>query len=132
MGRSFRSELSKLHTRNISYSQEKQKSDKFQNSIAGVIREQAKLDDQYDTVTTEIEKDMERLDIASKTATDSELEVSALVRRLQLLEEETARVNERLQETVSKLTTVEKSAEENERHRKILEASSFSNEERGE
>merc|ERR1711990_181735 len=74
----------------------------------------------------------EKLEVAQKTAADAELEVPALVRRIQLLDEETARVNERLNEILEKLPTVEKTLEENERTRKVLEAKSFQNEEKSE
>jgi len=110
----------------------KQRAEAFQKQVHDITREQAKLDGEYDTVMTNIEQDMERLEIANNTATDSELQASALVRQVQLQEEEAARVDERLQEVVSRLTIVEKSAEDNERQRKILEANSFAIEERGE
>merc|ERR1719229_283906 len=74
----------------------------------------------------------EKLEVAQKTAADAELEVSALVRRIQLLDEETKRVNERLNEVLDKLKTVEQTAEDNERAVKILEAKSFQNEEKTE
>merc|ERR1712226_1220577 len=74
----------------------------------------------------------EKLEVAQKTAADAELEVSALVRRIQLLDEETKRVNERLNEVLEKLPQVEKTLEENERARKVLEANSFQNEEKSE
>ena len=51
----------------------------------------------------------------------SELEVNAQTRRMQLLEEEMQRVTERLQEVVSKLETTEKTAEESEHSRKMIE-----------
>ena len=52
----------------------------------------------------------------------SELEVNAQTRRMQLLEEEMQRVSERLDETVSKLDVAEKAAEESERGRKVIES----------
>ena len=55
----------------------------------------------------------------------SELEVNAQTRRMQLLEEEMQRVSERLDETVSKLAVAEKAAEESERGRKVIESRSF-------
>ena len=67
----------------------------------------------------------EKLEDATKIASDAELEVSALLRRLQLLDEETARVTERLDEVLEKLPAVEKNLEDNERIRKVLEAKSF-------
>merc|ERR1711970_37088 len=88
------------------------------------------LEDELDTTVTMTTTDSEKLEQANITATDYELEVGALVRRLQLLEDETARVNERLNETLAKSSTVEKEGEEHERQRKILEAKSFQNEEK--
>lgn len=90
----------------------------------------SQIEEQFDDVTTKHHNACEKLEVANKEASDYELEVSALVRRVQLLEEETQRVNERLDEVCSKLTTVEKTGEDNERQRKILEAQSFSNEEK--
>ena len=52
----------------------------------------------------------------------SELEVNAQTRRMQLLEEEMQRVTERLDETVAKLEVAEKAAEESERGRKVIES----------
>merc|ERR1712014_332958 len=72
------------------------------------------------------------LKLLKKTASDRELEVSALARRIQLLEEETRIVTERLAEVVEKLPAVEKNLEENERQRKVFEAKSFQNEEKAE
>merc|ERR1712150_137268 len=85
---------------------------------------------ELDDVITATASAHDKLEIASKTATDAELEVCALVRRVQLLEEETTRVTERLTEVVDKLALVEKTGEEHERSRKILESQSFQNEEK--
>lgn len=90
------------------------------------------LEGDLDTTITNTVAAHEKLEIANKTASDAELEVSALVRRIQLLEEETKRINERLNEVLEKLPLVEKSLEDNERTRKVLEAKSFQNEEKGE
>merc|ERR1712088_7781 len=59
-------------------------------------RDIAKLEMELDDVITATASANEKLEVASKTASDAELEVSALVRRVQLLEEETKRVTERL------------------------------------
>merc|ERR1712014_226915 len=59
-----------------------------------------------------------------------ELEVSALSRKIRLLEDEQGKVDERYKETVSKLAEYEAALEENERERKIHEAKSFSIEEK--
>jgi len=102
----------------------------FDKRINDVNKEIAALEDELDRTVTQTADGSEKLEAASKTASDFELEVSALVRRVQLLEEETVRVNERLNEVVSKLSTVEKEGEDHERQRKILEAKSFQNEEK--
>jgi len=90
------------------------------------------LEAELDDATTATASAHEKLEVAAKTASDAELEVSALVRRIQLLEDETKRVNERLNEVLDKLPLVEKALEDNERTRKVLEAKSFQNEEKGE
>lgn len=82
-----------------------------------------------DTLTATISA-TEKLEETDKVATDSELQVNALTRKLQLIEEETKRVNDRLAEVLEKLGDVEKNGEENERKRKVLEAQSFANEEK--
>lgn len=51
----------------------------------------------------------------------SELEVNAQTRRMQLLEEEMQRVTERLTEVLDKLETAEKAAGESEQGRKMIE-----------
>jgi len=102
----------------------------YDKKINDVNKEIAALEDELDKTVTKTADGSEKLEAASKTASDFELEVSALVRRVQLLEEETVRVNERLSEVVSKLAVVEKEGEDHERQRKILEAKSFQNEEK--
>jgi len=90
------------------------------------------LEGELDTCLTATADAHEKLEEATKVASDAELEVSALLRRLQLLDDETARVTERLDEVLEKLPSVEKNLEDNERIRKVLEAKSFQNEEKGE
>merc|ERR1712024_143014 len=86
------------------------------------------LESELDTCLTATADAHEKLEDATKVASDAELEVSALLRRLQLLDDETARVTERLDEVLEKLPAVEKNLEDNERIRKVLEAKSFQNE----
>jgi len=102
----------------------------FDKQIHENEKEIARLEMELDDVITATASAHDKLEIASKTATDAELEVCALVRRVQLLEEETTRVTERLTEVVDKLALVEKTGEEHERSRKILESQSFQNEEK--
>jgi len=101
----------------------------YDKQINEINRKIAHLEDELDTTITATAVANENLEVAAKTANDAELEVSALVRRVQLLEEENNKVNERLEEVVTKLTTVEKDGEDNERQRKAYEAKSFQNEE---
>merc|ERR1739838_166529 len=84
------------------------------------------LESELDTCLTATADAHEKLEDATKVASDAELEVSALLRILQLLDDETARVTERLDEVLEKLP-VEKNLEDNERIRKVLEAKSFQN-----
>merc|ERR1712088_887783 len=102
----------------------------YDKQINEVNKKIASLEDELDNVITSTVKANESLDSASKTANDSELEVSALVRRVQLLEEETSKVTARLDEVLDKLSVVEKEGDDHERHRNILEGRSFQNEEK--
>jgi len=102
----------------------------FDKKIEKVNKEISVLEEELDKTITQTAEDSEKLVQADITASDYELEVGSLVRRLQLLEEENIRVNERLNEVVAKLSVVEKEGEDHERQRKILEAASFQNEER--
>lgn len=93
-------------------------------------REVGKLDLELDDIVTKQMLTTEKLEEANKIATLSELEVSALVRKVQLLDEETERVTSRLNEVVAKLTHTETAHEDHERARKIGEARSLANEEK--
>merc|ERR1711979_106349 len=68
----------------------------FERKIEKVNKEISVLGEELDITVTMTADGSEKLEQASKTASDYELEVGALVRRVQLLEEETVRVNERL------------------------------------
>lgn len=109
-----------------------QKRDEFDKKIVENERNISQLEGDLDDTITATNGCADKLESATKTANDAELEVNALVRRIQLLEEETVKVNERLSEVMDKLPAVEKALEENERTRKILEAKSFQNEEKSE
>jgi len=106
------------------------KSSTYDRQINDVNKKIASLEEELDNVITDTVKANENLDAATNTANDSELEVSALVRRVQLLEEETTKVNSRLEEVLEKLSVIEKEGDEHERHRNILEGKSFQNEEK--
>jgi len=88
------------------------------------------LENDLDDTMTKTIASNEKFDETDKIATESELQVNGLTRKLQLIEEETKRVNDRLAEVLSKLAEVEASGEDNERQRKVLEATSFTNEEK--
>lgn len=104
----------------------------YEKKITDDERNISNLEGNLDDAVTKTIAAHEKLEVAAKTASDAELEVSALVRRIQLLEEETTRVNDRLNEVLDRLPVVEKALDDNERTRKVLEAKSFQNEEKGE
>jgi len=110
----------------------KDKATDFDKKINEFERQISTLEADLDDHMTKTISAHEHLESAQKTAADAELQASALVRQIQLLEEAGNRVNERLTEVMDKLPEIEKSFEENERARKVLEANSFQNEEKSE
>ena len=90
----------------------------------------ANTEDNLDTTLTNYIEATEKLETAQATATASELDVSALNRKIKLIEEESARVEERYKETIAKLSEYEKTYEDNERERKRFETKSFAVEEK--
>jgi len=82
-----------------------------------------------DTMTAQVTA-LENLEEATTTASHAELEVSALERKIKLLEDEQSKVDERYKQTISKLSEFEAAIETNERERKIFEAKSFAVEEK--
>jgi len=102
---------------------------KFEKEVSDVQRKIAKVEDELDITISSTKDTAEKLEHADKEAVDAELQAGALKRRLALLEEETARVKERLQENVEKCKTIETAGAENEDARKAGEARSFAAEE---
>jgi len=82
-----------------------------------------------DTMTAQVTA-LEKLEEATTTASHAELEVSALERKIKLLEDEQSKVDERYKQTIAKLAEYEAAVETNERERKIFEAKSFAVEEK--
>merc|ERR1712066_742199 len=93
-----------------------------------VIAEQKKIVDGFDkdirAAEKAINKTEENLD-DTMTA-----QVSALERKIKLLEDEQSKVDERYKQTIAKLSEYEAAVETNERERKIFEAKSFAVEEK--
>jgi len=108
----------------------KAKGDETDKGIRAVEKLISKAEESLDDTMTANVTASERLEEAEQTASHAELEVSALVRKLKLLEDESKKVDDRYKETVSKLAEYEASFEENDRERKIHEAKSFSIEEK--
>jgi len=108
----------------------KAKGDETDKGIRAVEKQISKAEECLDDTMTANVTASERLEEAEQTASHAELEVSALVRKLKLLEDESKKVDDRYKETVSKLAEYEASFEENDRERKIHEAKSFSIEEK--
>merc|ERR1739848_816557 len=108
----------------------KAKGDEVDKNIRGVEKLISKAEESLDDTMTANVPAAEKLEEAEQTASHGELEVSALVRKINLLGDEQAKVDERYKETIQKLSEYETSLEENERERKIHEAKSFSIEEK--
>merc|ERR1719259_786886 len=70
------------------------------------------------------------LEEKDKALSNAEGEVAALTRRIQLLEEDLERSEERLNTATTKLAEASQAADESERMRKVLENRSLSDEER--
>merc|ERR1712130_1074725 len=102
---------------------------KFEKEVSDVQRKIAKIEDELDISTSTTKDTAEKLEHADKDVVDAELRAGALKRRLALLEEETARVKERLQENIEKCKVIESSGQENEEARKLGEQRSFAAEE---
>jgi chromosome segregation ATPase len=90
----------------------------------------ANCEDELDTTLTNYISAQEKLEEAEAIATASELDVNALTRKIKLVQEESARVEERYRETIAKVSEYEKTFEDNERERKKFETKSFAIEEK--
>merc|ERR1739848_634759 len=127
MGKRLIEEAAKCEEEMSSY---KAKGDEVDKNIRGVEKLISKAEESLDDTMTANVTAAEKLEEAEQTASHGELEVSALVRKINLLGDEQAKVDERYKETIQKLSEYETSLEENERERKIHEAKSFSIEEK--
>lgn len=102
----------------------------FEKKISKTEKDISKAEDGLDRALTTTRTCLEQLEEEQSRAADAEQQVQALVRKIQLLDEESQRVNERLQDTLTKLTTTEAEYEENERTRKVIDARTLVNEEK--
>jgi hypothetical protein len=102
----------------------------FDKDIRVVEKAIAKTEENLDDTMTAQVTALEKLEEATTNASHAELEVSALERKIHLLEDEQSKVDERYKQTIAKLTEYEQSIETNERERKIHEAKSFAVEEK--
>jgi len=108
----------------------KEEADQFDKKVRNLEKDISKTEEALDDAMTASVAASEKLEEATTTASHAELEVSALVRKIKLLEDESVKVDERYRETISKLTDYEGNLETNERERKIHEAKSFAIEEK--
>merc|ERR1712110_159371 len=81
----------------------KGKGDETDKGIRSVEKLISKAEESLDDTMTANVTAAERLEEAETTASHAELEVSALSRKIRLLEDEQSKVDERYKETVSKL-----------------------------
>jgi len=102
----------------------------IEKSIQKCEKDISKAEDQLDKTTTATRACLDKLEQVTTAATSYEDQVQALARKIQLIEEEAARVNERLGDTLSKLTSTEADFEENERTRKVIDAKTMVTEEK--
>ena len=108
----------------------KNRKDEIEKNIHQCEKDISKAEDQLDKATTATRACLDKLEKVTTAATSYEDQVQALARKIQLIEEEAARVNERLGDTLSKLTTTEADYEENERARKVIDAKTMVTEEK--
>jgi len=102
----------------------------FENDVRHAEKQLANAEDELDKTLTDYIDAQESLENAMTTASNAELEVNALIRKVKLIADENQKVDERYRETIAKLSEYEKSLEENERERKIGETKSFAVEEK--
>jgi len=120
--------VAQSHESEISSFEAKCKS--LENDIRIKEKAIAHAEDDLDKTLTEYINHQEKLDAATDVASHAELEVNALNRKIKLLEQEAAGVEERYKTTIASLSEYEKSLEDNERERKIHETKSFATEEK--
>lgn len=108
-----------METRCEEYTRTIQKNERDINKDEGLL----------DDTITATQEALEKLDVQDKLTTDAEQNLAGLVRKIQLLEEESARVNERLRDVLTRLEQVEVEYEDNERARKILDSKCLDGEE---
>lgn len=96
-----------------------------ETDIATLKRQIGNFEEKLDSTNTKTVIDIEKFAKADRAAREAEAELSGLVRRVQLLEEETTHMNAKLSKVVGQLKTIESTVEENERDLKKLESSSI-------
>jgi len=102
----------------------------LETSIRKVEKDIANAEDSLDKTLTDYIDAQDKLLAAEITASDSELDANALTRKIQLIEQDMVKVEDRYKETVSKLAEYEASFTENETERKKHEQKSFATEEK--
>ena len=100
------------------------------NAIQKIEREISVLEEGLDKAITGAAENEAAVQVASKIASDKQLEVSALERKLQLVIQENTRVNERLAEVLVKCSEEESRHEQEERQRKTIDAQCMNSEEK--
>ena len=81
---------------------------RYEKEVHKVQRAIAKTEDQLDETISNHKSTQDRLEVVDKEVVDAELQVGALKRRIALLDEETSRNTQRLQENLEKITLIEK------------------------
>lgn len=102
----------------------------LEKSIRTVEKDIATHEDALDQSLTDFISAQEKLEVAHKIASDSELDANALARKIQLLAKEQETVDSRYKETVAKISEFESTYAVHEAERKKMEQKSFAVEEK--
>jgi len=100
------------------------------DSIYKDEREVGKMVAGFDDIQLKLQETLENMELAQKRLELAELDQGQSFRKVQLVEEESARVNERLTETIHKLGTAEMKILDNEQMMKIAEIRQLTAEEK--
>lgn len=93
-------------------------------------REMGKMVAGYDDIQLKLQETIANMELSQKRLERAELEEGQTIRKLQLVEEESARVNERLNETIKQLGNAEMRISDNEQMTKIAEVRQITAEEK--
>jgi len=107
-----------------------EKADTYHDKIAKLEREIARAEEELDNVVTMTKEKMEILEETNKLAVDTELQNSALVRQIQLIDAKLETVNQKTKENHKRIAEEEARFEIDERARKTCDTACLAHEEK--